>query len=417
MSEETTAPILNALEQRQDLCSVCNTETTFRRRGAGAWFCTSCGTHQGPTDQQAIDDRARVQDSIHPADGDAGELSSLDPIGAAVGHGQDHAAGATESAEGLRGAGTGILDRHTEGVSEVTSGSGSVYLERRMRKRTKLLAIASVAAICVLIVAALEAREHQLTTAAHAHATATAVLQAELRQTAQAVRTATAVAHQSATAAAQQTAAAQATAAAEAQQTAHVIRVGTAIARTTTTAVAQATHAAVAQATLLAQTRSTAVAEAIAATQAQASAQATAAVRATADAQATKIAMRPVRVCSQQDYDGPDALCTQSDDTIGADDWSGARLSYMAPGDDFTSTSTHFAVSQRDDDGSYSELGTADTSTSLSSSVESLNLAWVFASTGVYPVEGATYQVEVDNGSILLGTAEFTYADQSTSTE
>jgi hypothetical protein len=169
------------------------------------------------------------------------------------------------------------------------------------------------------------------------------------------------------------------------------------------------------QATLLAQTRATAVAEAFAASQARADAQATAAVQATGAAQATAIAAKPVRICTQQHYSGPDAVCKQSDSGIGPNDWSSSQLSFCTLGSNFTSTRTHFAVSQTNSDGSLSVLGVDDiTSTSLDVGTESVDLASVFDSAGVIPTDGATYQVEVDDGSILLGTAEFTNSIQPT---
>jgi hypothetical protein len=104
-------------------------------------------------------------------------------------------------------------------------------------------------------------------------------------------------------------------------------------------------------------------------------------------------------------------LCAQPYRAISAADWPGARLSFTSAGPTFTSTATHFAISITRDNGvSFANLGTLDTNTTdLSAGAESYGLAAIFAGASVPSQDGATYQVEVDNGSVLIGTVQFTY--------
>jgi hypothetical protein len=97
-------------------------------------------------------------------------------------------------------------------------------------------------------------------------------------------------------------------------------------------------------------------------------------------------------------------LCAQPYSSISAADWPGARLS-------FTSTAAHFAIAITSDNGvSFLHLGMLDSNDiSLSAGAESYGLAAIFAGASVTPQDGATYQVEVDNGSVLVGTVQFTY--------
>jgi hypothetical protein len=174
-----------------------------------------------------------------------------------------------------------------------------------------------------------------------------------------------------------------------------------------------ATAAAVATASALAQQTATAAAAqtAMAGVQATAQAQVTANAQATVQAQQARLASRPVRVCPAAAVGTDHVRCAQPYGAISAADWPGARLSFTSAGPTFTSTATHFAIAITPDNGvSFANLGTLDTNTTnLSAGAESYGLAAIFAGASVPPQDGARYQVEVDIGSVLVGTVQFTY--------
>jgi predicted amidophosphoribosyltransferase len=250
------------------------------------------------------------------------------------------------------------------------------------RRRVAVAAGLVILAVVLLCAGAALAHQHDQDVAtANAAATATTVAGIEARQsaTAAAVATANAMAQQTANAIAQQTA------------TAVAAQTATAIARGTATAAAAQSATAGVQATALAQ--------------------ATANAQATVQARAARLASRPVRVCPAGAVGADHVRCAQPYSSISAADWPGARLSCTSAGQTFTSTDMHFAIAITRDGGlSFANLGTLDTNTTdLSAGAESYGLAAIFAGASVAPQDGATYQVEVDNGAVLVGTVEFTY--------
>jgi hypothetical protein len=250
------------------------------------------------------------------------------------------------------------------------------------RQRASVAAgLVVLAAALIFAGAALAHKHDQDVTAASAAATATTVAGIEARQSA--------------------TAAAVATASALVQQTttAATIQTATAVAQQTATAIAGWTATAAAAQTATAGVQVTAVA------------QVTANARATVQAREARQASRPVRVCPAAAIGADHVRCAQPYRAISAADWPGARLSFTSASPTFTSTAAHFAIATTSDNGvSFLQLGTLDTNDiSLSAGAESYGLAAIFAGASVPPQDGATYQVEVDNGSVLVGTVQFTY--------
>jgi len=117
-----------------------------------------------------------------------------------------------------------------------------------------------------------------------------------------------------------------------------------------------------------------------------------------------------VHVCTTAHYSAKELLCLRDDARVPVR-WDGknsAHLSISPPGGaNFTSTTLGVIISQKNADGTLNELGRTSEAAGLADDVLSDNLDTVM-STLTYGVHDVTYQIEVDEGSTLIGTATFT---------
>jgi len=113
-------------------------------------------------------------------------------------------------------------------------------------------------------------------------------------------------------------------------------------------------------------------------------------------------------ICTTAHYDKKGLSCTNDDSTITALDK--AYLSATGKdGNNFTASSLDVLINKRNSDSTYGQVGSTKLSAGLSFTIVANTLANIFVSASAAPESGATYQIEVDEGSINLGTATFTY--------
>lgn len=113
-------------------------------------------------------------------------------------------------------------------------------------------------------------------------------------------------------------------------------------------------------------------------------------------------------ICTTAHYDKKGLSCTSDDSTITALD----KAYLSATGKDannFTASSLDVLIGKKNNDGSYGQVATTKLSAGLSYNIVADSLANVFLSASAAPESGATYHIEVDEGSTNLGTATFTY--------
>lgn len=113
-------------------------------------------------------------------------------------------------------------------------------------------------------------------------------------------------------------------------------------------------------------------------------------------------------ICTTAHYDKKGLTCTSDDSTITA--LNKAYLSVTGKdGNNFTTSSLDVLINKRNGDGTYGQVASTKFDAGLSYNIVSNTLANVFLSASTAPDSGGTYQIEVDEGSINLGTATFTY--------
>jgi len=268
---------------------------------------------------------------------------------------------------------------------------------RPSRAPWRIIAI-SLVLVALLVLTGWVSHENGVIATQHAML-AMATAEARTTQTAQAQATATAAAHATATARTEATATAVAK---------RVFATATAQARATATAVERRVQATATAYTAMENAAATAQALADDATAtAQADQYAVDVANATATAQADT--MTGVHLCSVDHFDPPSNACTQDDNTL--TDLSGARVVVYGPyGNNFTEGSLTFVISQRHDDGSYTQVGSyTDDAIELSTNSYSFHFDGVLSEAGVTPEAGETYEVSVQEPDVNLGDALFTY--------
>jgi len=120
-------------------------------------------------------------------------------------------------------------------------------------------------------------------------------------------------------------------------------------------------------------------------------------------------------ICTTAHYDPKGLSCTSDDSIITA--LNKAYLSVTGKdGNNFTTSNLDVLIYKKNSDGTYGQVGSTKAVGGLSYSsysAEAESLADIFASALAAPESGATYQIEVDEGSTNLGSATFTYAGSS----
>lgn len=113
-------------------------------------------------------------------------------------------------------------------------------------------------------------------------------------------------------------------------------------------------------------------------------------------------------ICTTAHYDKKQVTCTSDDRTITSLD--GAYLSTTGQnGNNFTASTLDVLINKENSDGSYSQVASAKLNAGLAYTNVANTLANIFVTASAAPDSGATYQIEVDEGSTNLGTAMFTY--------
>jgi len=120
-------------------------------------------------------------------------------------------------------------------------------------------------------------------------------------------------------------------------------------------------------------------------------------------------------ICAVAHYDKKQVTCTSDDRTITSLDK--AYLSVTGKnGSTFTAANVDVIINKQNSDGTYGQAGSTKLGAGLSYGVVADTLANVFVSASAAPTSGATYQIEVDEGSTNLGTATFTYMSEPATT-
>jgi len=113
-------------------------------------------------------------------------------------------------------------------------------------------------------------------------------------------------------------------------------------------------------------------------------------------------------ICTTAHYDKKQLTCTSDDRTIASLDK--AYLSVTGKdGNNFTASSLDIIINKQNSDGTYGQVASAKLNAGLVYNVVANTVANIFVSASAAPDSGATYQIEVDEGSTNLGTATFTY--------
>jgi len=113
-------------------------------------------------------------------------------------------------------------------------------------------------------------------------------------------------------------------------------------------------------------------------------------------------------ICAVAHFDKKQVTCTSDDNTIASLDK--AYLSVTGKdGNNFTASSLDVLIDKRNSDGTYGQVASTKLNAGLSYTNVANTLANIFISASAAPDSGATYQIEVDEGSTNLGTATFTY--------
>lgn len=117
-------------------------------------------------------------------------------------------------------------------------------------------------------------------------------------------------------------------------------------------------------------------------------------------------------ICAVAHFDKKQVTCTSDDNTIASLDK--AYLSVTGKdGNNFTASSLDVLIDKRNSDGTYGQVASTKLNAGLSYTNVANTLANIFVSASAAPESGATYQIEVDEGSTNLGTATFTYKSYS----
>lgn len=116
-----------------------------------------------------------------------------------------------------------------------------------------------------------------------------------------------------------------------------------------------------------------------------------------------------MRVCLQRRYDKKSLECSSDDTVLSQGELYTARLSFTGhDGNHFQHDTLTVIISSGSDSTGWQEQGRiSNYGASLADSILSDGLASIFVSANLGPAPGTHYQIEVDDGSTLLGTAQF----------